>query len=305
MMNRRQFVVRAVGAGAMMSGAGRTLLGAAAREQSVLDSLRNAEPLNADVIDAHAHFSGALQDGKLPQGVADLIRSMDRCGIDLAFASSTVAINAATPQEFRAGNETAIAAVKAHPTRIKGYLVFQPNFVDVSLAMSERVLDPTSGLAGFKLHGVSHNYPIDGEGYRRAYQFAHQHRLPVLFHIKGSNGVETPTLRGEPMPVVLSRVLDEFAGMKLIIAHFGRGIDDWAGFSARHPNVVIETAASDSPYRIVERTVARLGSDRILFGTDCTYLSAGGQLAKVALADVSDEHKKNILALNARRILGV
>jgi predicted TIM-barrel fold metal-dependent hydrolase len=303
MMNRRQFVARAVGAGAMMY-AGRTLLDAASPAQSVSDSLRNAEPVAADVIDAHAHFAGVLDNGKLPQGVADLLRSMDRCGIDLAFASSTAAINGATPDEFRAGNETTVAVAKAHPTRLKGYLVFQPNFLDASLAMSERLLDPSSGLVGFKLHGVSHNYPMDGDGYRRAYQFAHQHRLPVLFHLQGSNLVEMPTLRGEPLPAVLSRVVTEFTGMKLILAHFGRGAGNWVDFATKHPNVVIETAASDGSYRVLERTVARVGSDRILFGTDSTYLSPGGQLAKVVLADLSDEDKRNILALNARRVFG-
>ena len=303
-MTRRQFVSRSIGTGAALA-AGRELVRAAPAPKSILETLRNAEPLDSvEVIDAHAHFSGVLRNGKLPPGVRELIRAMDRCGINQTLFSNSSAIGAPTPEAFRAGNEAAIAAVKAHPDRLRAYLVFQPHFLDASLAMAERILDADSGLIGFKLHGVSHNYPLDGDGYRRAYQFAHKHRLPVLFHVKSSHGAETPTLRGESLPVVLSRVLDEFTEMKLIIAHFGRGVDDWAGFTAKHPNAFMETAASGVPYRILERTVAAAGPDRILFGTDSTYLSPGAQLAKIAFADISEESKKQIFASNARRVFG-
>ena len=92
--------------------------------------------------------------------------------------------------------------------------------------------------------------------------------------------------------------------MKLVIAHFGRGIEDWAGFTVKHPNVFMETAASGVPFRILEQTVAAAGPDRILFGTDSTYLSPGAQLAKIALADISDHAKKGILAANAHKLFG-
>jgi len=302
-MTRRQFVSASIGTGAMLA-CGRRLAHAAPAK-SILETVRDAEPLNnVEVIDAHAHFGGVLRNGKLPPGVQALIRAMDGCGINQSLFSNSAAIGAPTPDAFRAGNEAAIEAVKVHPDRLRAYLVFQPHFLDASLAMAERVLDPKAGLVGFKLHGVSHNYPLDGEGYRRAYQFAHQHRLPVLFHIMSSHRAETPTLRGESLPVVLARVLDEFSGMKLIIAHFGRSVEDWAGFTAKHPNAFMETAASGVPYRTLERTIAAAGPERILFGTDSTYLSPGAQLAKIAFADIAEETKKAIFASNARRVFG-
>jgi predicted TIM-barrel fold metal-dependent hydrolase len=303
-MTRRQFVSRSIGTGVILSSR-REHGGATPTSKSILETVRDAEPLdNVEVIDTHAHFSGALQNGKLPSGVRKLIQAMDRCGIDQTVFSNSSAIGAATPEVLRAGNEAAVAAVKAHPDRLRAYLAFQPHFLDASLAMAEQILDPDSGLVGFKLHGVSHNYPVDGESYRRAYQFAHEHRLTVLFHVKSSHGAETPTLRGESLPIVVSRVLDEFTEMKLIIAHFGRSIDDWADFTAKHPNAFMETAASGVPYRILERTVAAAGPDRILFGTDSTYLSPGAQLAKIAFADIPEQSKKQIFAWNARRVFG-
>ena len=303
MLTRRRFVSHSVTSGAVLAWA-RNAAGGAPPEQSVTQAIRDGEPFDVEVIDAHAHFSGFLQRGKLPPGAATLIRAMDRCGINLSVFSNSSAIGAPDVEGFRAGNEAAIAAMKKHPGRLLAYLVFQPHFVDASLAMAERILEPGPGPVGFKLHGVAHDYPVDGEGYRRAYQFAHEHKLPVLFHVKSSHGAETPTLRNEPLPVVLSRVLSEFSGMRLIIAHYGRSIDDWVGFTAKHPNAFMETAASGVPFRVLERTVAAAGPSRILFGSDSTYLSPGAQLAKIAFADISEEAKKQILASNARRVFG-
>ena len=303
MLTRRQFVSHSVTSGAALAWA-RNASGGPPAEQPVTQAIRDGEPFDVEVIDAHAHFSGFLEGGKLPPGVATLFRAMDRCGINLSVFSNSSAIGAPDVEGFRAGNEAAIAAMKKHPGRLLAYLVFQPHFVDASLAMAERILEPDPGPAGFKLHGVAHHYPVDGEGYRRAYQFAHEHKLPVLFHVKSSHGAETPTLRNEPLPVVLSRVLSEFTGMRLIIAHYGRGIDDWAGFTAKHPNAFMETAASGVPFRVLERTVAAAGPGRILFGSDSTYLSPGAQLAKIAFADISEEAKKQILASNARQMFG-
>ena len=253
MLTRREFVSTSMVGGAALSGAAGLTSGQT--NESIAQRVRDAKPLDIEVIDSHAHFSGVMQGGQLPAGVGALLRAMDRCGINLSLFSNSSAIGASSPEGFRAGNEAAIAAVKAHPDRLRGYLVFQPHFVDASLAMAEHILDPDLGLVGFKLHGVSHNYPVDGEGYRQAYQFAHQHNLPVLFHVKSSHGTETPTLRNEPLPVVLSRVLSEFTRMKLVIAHFGRGIEDWADFTAEHPNAFMETAASGCSF-------SGLGEDR-------------------------------------------
>ena len=50
--------------------------------------------------------------------------------------------------------------------------------------------------------------------------------------------------------------------------------------------------------------LASAGPDRILFGSDTTYLSPGAELAKIAFADIGEEAKKQSLASNARRVFG-
>ncbi len=305
LLHRRQFIN-----GCVAFGATGTFVGASAgprppNGRSILEQVRDGRPLtNVEVIDAHAHFNGVIEGGRLPSGVQGLIEAMDRCGINLSLFSNATGISAANAEVYHASHEAAAAAVRAHAGRLRAYVVFHPNLLDASLKESERIVEAGSPFVGFKLHGVGHNYPVDGPSYRRAYDFAHRHKLPVLFHVKSSHGAEAPTLNNEALPAVLSRVLDEFTGMKLIIAHYGRGVVDWAGFSAKHSNAFMETAASGVPYRVLERTVAAAGPDTILFGTDSTYLSPGAQLAKVGLADIGEEDKKKILGENARRVFG-
>ncbi len=303
LLHRRQFINGCVAFGAAGAFAGVSAVPRPPNGRSILEQVRDGRPLtDVEVIDAHAHFNGVIEDGRLPSGVQGLIEAMDRCGINLSLFSNSTGISAANAEVYHASHEAAAAAVRAHPGRLRAYVVFHPNLLDASLKESEGIVEAGSPFVGFKLHGVGHNYPVDGPSYRRAYDFAHRHKLPVLFHVKSSHGAETPTLHNEALPVVLSRVLDEFTGMKLIIAHYGRGVVDWAGFTARHPNAFMETAASGVPYRVLERTVAAAGPDTILFGTDSTYLSPGAQLAKVGLADIEEEDKKKILGENARRV---
>jgi predicted TIM-barrel fold metal-dependent hydrolase len=49
--------------------------------------------------------------------------------------------------------------------------------------------------------------------------------------------------------------------------------------------------------------VSVLGSDKILFGTDLTYLDGTFQLGTVIYAKISDGDKRKILGLNMKNIL--
>ncbi len=50
---------------------------------------------------------------------------------------------------------------------------------------------------------------------------------------------------------------------------------------------------------------ARVGSDRILFGSDYPLLAQARLLQEINSADLSEEEKGLILAGNARRLLGI
>ena len=91
---------------------------------------------------------------------------------------------------------------------------------------------------------------------------------------------------------------DRYPDMKLIIAHLGSKAHVDAIASARHGNIYTDTSGGASALNnIVEYAVSRLGSEKILFGTD-TY-SFAFQFGRIALSDLSLRDKENILWKNA------
>ena len=141
---------------------------------------------------------------------------------------------------------------------------------------------------GIKLHPKNHQYDILEHG-DKLFSFAHELGAVVQMH-----PAEVPA-----MPAFA----DKYPGMQLIIAHLASEVYIDAVTAARHKNLWVDTSGSASiRNNLIERAVERIGSDRILFGTD-TYF-APFQLARIAWAGIPDEDKKNILRDNAAALFG-
>ena len=94
---------------------------------------------------------------------------------------------------------------------------------------------------------------------------------------------------------------DKYPDMKLIIAHLASKEHVDAIVSAKHGNIYTDTSGGASARNnILEYAVDRVGSQKILFGTD-TY-SFAFQFGRIALSALSQEEKENILWRNARAL---
>ena len=149
-------------------------------------------------------------------------------------------------------------------------------------AQAEKMLSNHKTL-GIKIHPVYHGYDIrdyaDG-----IFSFAAEHGATVLMH---------PQYIDE-MPAFA----DKYPNMKLIIAHLGSVEHVDAIAAAKHGNIYTDTSGgASSSNNIVEYAVERIGSEKILFGTD-TY-SLAFQYGRIALSDLSLADKENILWKNA------
>lgn len=99
----------------------------------------------------------------------------------------------------------------------------------------------------------------------------------------------------------MPRFADKYPGMKLIIAHLGSLEHIEAVASAKNGNIYVDTSGGNSAMNnIIEYAVGRIGSEKILFGTD-TYACAYSY-PRIALADLTMEDKENILWRNAMRL---
>lgn len=138
---------------------------------------------------------------------------------------------------------------------------------------------------GIKIHPGYHDYDILEYG-DELFSFANLHKAFVLMHPQHI----------EAMP----KFADKYPDMKLIIAHIGEMGQIEAIEKAKYGNIYTDTSGGASAYNnIIEYAVERIGSDKILFGTD-TYAFAF-QFGRIALSDLKIEDKENILWKNALR----
>ena len=73
---------------------------------------------------------------------------------------------------------------------------------------------------------------------------------------------------------------------------------------AQHQNLYLETHTYQIPWGI-EDVCRRFGADRLIFGTDLPEISAGGAIAQVMYADISEDEKRQMAGGTLRRLLGI
>jgi predicted TIM-barrel fold metal-dependent hydrolase len=287
-INRRKFIQTAAALSLPCS--------AAAQEKTILETVRAAEKLQGvEVIDVHAHISEAPPGAIWPQGPDELLEEMDRCGVKQAVFSHLGAIEASEPEDLLNGIEASVQVVRKHSSRFRSYLVFHPHLFEVSRAQMSRLLEPASPFIGFKLHGAFHQYPANGPRYKAVFEFAHSHRLPVLFHVAGT---------GRDWSESVGAIADEYKQISLILAHMGPGEDALPELMKGRANLFTDTCLSTGRHRLIERLAAKIGAEKLLFATDATFDSVASHFAKIAFTDLPDSEKKLILGGNARRLFG-
>ncbi len=295
-MNRRDFLAQTSMAALSLGRLGRPDAAGAAEADGILAQARAGRPLQGlDIIDSHAHFD--VVPGRLIHPLsADLLEEDSaRAGIGLSIVSPFKGYMATTDHQLKSAHDSCVDAVAKYRHTLRAYLVFQPHLMKASIAEMQRLLEPDSPFVGFKLHAAIDHYPVDGPNYQPLFEFVNEHRVHVLCHLYGG-------IRGAGL------VADKYPQMTVTIAHMafwtGASVGDIIKLLKDHPNLSADTCASTWPYRHLERCVEALGAERFLFATDATFLAVGSQVAKVAMARISDEQKRLIFGGNARRLLG-
>ncbi len=255
------------------------------------DDARHGRPIDRClVIDAHGHLGEAPNFPYPDSAAASLIRAMDRLGIQMTCVSSTPAIFG----DARRGNQIVAQAMREHPGRIFGYMVADVGYPELIAPEMERCL--AAGFRGVKIwsYGAKPGLPYDHPNYTPVFEFANAHRLPVLAHTWGAELDQLePAIRAYP-------------NITWLMAHTASSQKDkYVRFGLEYPNVFLELCFSPCPRGLVEELVDRGLSGKLIFGSDCIFMSATQQIGRVLFAQISPEDKTKILGLNARRALGL
>jgi len=255
---------------------------------TLLERARSGQPLaDLNIIDMHGHLGRyyfAIPDIS-PDG---LVAAMDCIGISKILCSHFSSISG----ECAMGNSDVLAAIRAWPGRIEGYITVWPSSAEDVAAETDRCL--TAGFIGLKLHN-NNEFPYTDPAYAPALARANERCMPVLLHTWGKEQ-EFQELR---------QLSQAYPDISILAAHAGSAReDDYARIARDCENVYLDTPASWAPRGLIDRLVEKAGAHRVVFGSDAVFLSMTQQIGRVLGACVSDEDKLAVLSKNAARILG-
>ncbi len=256
---------------------------------TLLERGRRGEPLDdLDIVDVHGHL------GRPPFGVgelsaASLVATMDRLGVATAVISHIHCLCAGAS----VGNDEILDAMRAFPGRIEGYVRLWPSSGEEVRREAERYLD--AGFVGIKLHDVT-GFRYTAPAYAPALALADRRRMPVLLHTWA---------KAEEFEDV-DRLAAAYPRASFILAHSGvsDSVEAYGRVAREHANVYLDLCMSLTPPGHVDRLVAAAGLDKVLWGSDATFLNMAHQLGKVLGARLDDADKRRLLSTNARRLLG-
>ncbi len=243
------------------------------------------------VYDLHGHM-GPFGGAHFPNSdLESMIKTMDRVGVKMLVFSHHASL--ASPD---IGNSVNIDAVRKYPDKLRAYCVINPNYPDIIKKDLEVFEQHKDVFVGFKFHADAHEYPIIGKNYHSAWEIAENKKLMVLLHTWGNSIYNGPDQ--------IREVAKKYTKAKILLGHSCHGEWDKAITLAKDfPNIYLELCAVMDNRGVLDKFVEKLGSERIIFGTDFPWFSHYYYIGAVLGAEITDEDCRNIFYRNAEKLI--
>jgi predicted TIM-barrel fold metal-dependent hydrolase len=241
---------------------------------------------DATVIDAHAHMGDNQAFPFVDTSAEAMVATMDRIGVDVACVSSVPAIYGQSPR----GNDEILAAIARYHDRFFGYVVVDIGYPDRMQGELDRCL--AGGVRGVKIHSHS-GLPYNHANYDRVYDFAAAHGLPLLAHTWSDAELDH-----------LEPQFSRCPNVNFVLGHAGAvAREHYVRLGREYPNVYLELCFSACPRGLVEYFVGEGLAAKMLWGSDCIFMSMEQQIGKVLFARISEGDKRLMLGQTAARVL--
>lgn len=237
------------------------------------------------IIDSHCHIGAGVR--KSVTGDA-LVRAMDEAGVERAVVCTVDQFIAVRNRE---GNDDVLHAVEAHPDRFYGLAAVNPWFGERAVEELRRNLD--AGMKGLKLHSHLQGFVLSDPIVHPLVEVCREYGAPLYAH------TGTP-ITAEPFQ--LAELARTFPDVTMVMGHMGY-TDFWydaVPAALQSENIYLETSLID--IMNIHNAIEKVGAHRILFGSDFPESDLGLELEKIAMIDMDDEARGDILGRNAQRV---
>ncbi|HEY3753110.1 MAG TPA: amidohydrolase family protein [Pseudonocardiaceae bacterium] len=242
------------------------------------------------IIDMHMHVDSASVG--LDVSPETCVRAMDVAGVDRAAVMTLMDLRGADPSAM----ELIAEACEQYDDRLFGFIRLHPGHREQAHTFLRTAITEL-GFRGLKLHPVStHAHPA-GEETIDLIRAAGELGVPTLFHC-GDEAFSTP--------LSIAPAAAACPDSTIILGHMGGyfHVDEAIDVAERYGNIILETSAMPYPHKIRE-AVARIGADRVVFGSDGPVSSPDLEREKIMVAGLTDEQTRLVLGGNAASLLGV
>jgi uncharacterized protein len=201
-------------------------------------------------------------------------------------------------------NRWATDSVAAHPDRLSCLVGVDPVLMGDVGVVSEVADRIGSGACGIKVAPMFIHRRPDHEAMEVVWRCARDHGVFVLSQSGGSRKAGEVEAWGHP--AYFDAVLHAYPTVTVQLAHLGIGAeDDVAVLTSRYSNVVADTSMQlgvRAPDEVVA-TIRRIGTDRVLFGTNYPLMDQVACAAALEALPLTEEEHHEIGFVNASRLI--
>jgi uncharacterized protein len=241
------------------------------------------------IIDIHGHL-GRWYFPTVDVTAMMAERALAENGVDMLLVSSSYALR----YDLVEGNRRLAQSIRGSD-RIKGYVVLNPNYLDLSLKEMEKYADD-SDFVGFKIHPEIFHHRLDTPQGMVLCEAIAESKKPLLIHTFGSS-METPLQVVKP--------IETYPSMKIILAHSGGY--DWNlanDIASLSPNLYSEICCTCTCVQKIENLIEGFGEDRVMFGSDFSLFDEAYSLGMAKDADLTSTQRRKLMGDNAAKLFG-
>ncbi|HEX6964479.1 MAG TPA: amidohydrolase family protein [Gemmatimonadaceae bacterium] len=259
----------------------------------------------APLVDVHAHFLHARCGRKDWEARnASRLRATERIGITAQVASILGSFGFTSPTYFPSpadvtmGNDAMLAIQQREPSRVRSYVVVNPNDTAHALAEIERCAE--QGAVGVKLAASRR---ADDPLLDPVAEAAERHGFPILHHIWQHRTREWPNQEISDA-IDLGRLAARHPRVSFILAHIGGGGDYAHTFPAVEDlgNVYLDLSGSGVDRGMLDDALHAVGAGRLLWGCDLTMETGLAKLRALEVIGLSPGDMEQVRWRNAARI---